>query len=130
MPALLLISSNIIDYITGIMAAPARGRGGISSYRSMKGISKKVTMWLLVVVGAMVDELLKYSAETFGFSMPFRFLVACVVAIWIVCNEIISILENMVDIGIKIPSFLMPLVKSIKAYGENISGTLTKDREE
>jgi len=129
-PAILLISSNIIDYITGLMAAPARQCGGISSYRSMKGISKKVTMWLLVVVGAMVDELLKYSAETFGFTMPFRFLVACVVAIWIVCNEIISILENMVDIGIKIPSFLMPLVKSIKAYGENISGTLTKDREE
>ncbi|MDE6904698.1 MAG: phage holin family protein [Lachnospiraceae bacterium] len=129
-PVLLLIVSNVIDYITGLMAASQRPGGGISSYQSIRGIAKKVSLWLLVIVGAMIDALLKYSADTLGFTMPFRFLVACVVAIWIVCNEIISILENMVDIGIKIPSFLMPLVKSIKAYGENISGTLTKDREE
>lgn len=88
----------------------------------MKGITKKISMWILVVVGAMIDSLLKYSADTLGFTMPFNFLIACVVAIWIICNEIISILENMVDIGIKLPGFLMPLVKSIKAYTEKITG--------
>ena len=36
------------------------------------------------------------------------------VAIWIICNELISILENMVDIGINMPAFLLPLIKNLK----------------
>lgn len=43
---------------------------------------------------------------------------ACIVAIWIVCNELISILENLIDVGIAIPAFLIPLVKNIKSYAE------------
>lgn len=128
-PFVLLMCSNVIDYFTGLMAAPNRQDKGISSYKSMRGIAKKVSMWLLVIVGAMIDALLKYSTETLGFTVPFHFLVACVVAIWIVCNEIISILENMVDIGIKLPGFLMPLVKNIKAYAEKIT-TLEETEEE
>ena len=129
-PLALLIPCNIIDYFTGLMAAPNREDKGISSYKSMRGITKKISMWLLVIVGAMIDALLKYSAETLGFTVPFDFLVACVVSIWIVCNEIISILENMVDIGIKLPGFLMPLVKSIKAYTDKITGMPEESEEE
>jgi phage-related holin len=42
---------------------------------------------------------------------------ACIVAIWLICNEIISILENMIDIGIDIPPFLQ--VKNIKKQMED-----------
>ena len=42
-------------------------------------------------------------------------------AIWIIFNEIISILENMIDIGIAVPTFLMPLVKNIKSQTEHIA---------
>lgn len=128
-PVLLLIASNVIDYITGLMAAPNRQEGKIKSYRSMKGICKKVTMWLLVVVGAIIDELLKYSSEMLGIALPFTFLAACVVAVWLVCNELISILENMIDIGISTPAFLMPLVKHIKSQTENLAGTDTEKEE-
>ena len=34
-PVLLVVTCNIIDYITGIMASPNRTDGKISSYRSM-----------------------------------------------------------------------------------------------
>ena len=97
-PVLLMILCNIIDYATGLMAAKNRPDGGISSYRSIKGIKKKVSMWLLVVVGAVMDQLLLYASQTIGIKIPVTFLIACVVAIWIICNEIISILENMIDI--------------------------------
>ena len=113
-PVLLMVACNIIDYATGLMAVPSREEG-ISSYRSMKGIFKKVSMWLLVVVGAIIDQLLKYASEMLGIVLPFSFLIACVVAIWIICNELISILENMIDIGVNIPDFLMPLVKHIRS---------------
>lgn len=120
-PVLLMILCNIIDYATGLMAAKNRPDGGISSYRSIKGIKKKVSMWLLVVVGAIMDQLLLYASQTIGIKIPVTFLIACVVAIWLICNEIISILENMIDIGIQIPSFLLPLVKNIKSQTEHIA---------
>ncbi|MBD9142402.1 MAG: holin [[Eubacterium] rectale] len=129
-PVLLMILCNIIDYATGLMAAKNRPDGGISSYRSIKGIKKKVSMWLLVVVGAVMDQLLLYASQTIGIKIPVTFLIACVVAIWIICNEIISILENMIDIGIQIPSFLLPLVKNIKSQTEHFAGSDQKESED
>lgn len=118
-PVLLMVGCNVIDYITGLMAAAHRADGKISSYKSIRGLTKKVAMWLLVVVGAIIDCLIKYAASTLGYELPFTFLVACVVAVWIVCNELISILENLIDVGISIPAFLIPLVKNIKSYTED-----------
>lgn len=121
-PVILMVACNIIDYITGLMASKYREED-INSYKSIKGIIKKVSMWLLVIVGAIIDQLLIYTADTVGISMPFTFLVACIVAIWIICNEIISILENVKDMGVNIPAFLEPLVKNIKSQVENKTGT-------
>lgn len=116
-PVLLMVLCNIIDYITGLIAAHYRGEK-VSSYIGLRGIIKKVCLWLLVVVGAIMDTLIKYAADTVGIKPPVHFLIACIVAVWIICNELISILENMIDIGVKIPPFLMPLVKLIKEQTE------------
>lgn len=128
-PVLLMVGSNIVDYITGLIAAKYRTDGTISSYRAMKGVFKKVTMWLLVVVGAMIDELLAYTSSTLGFGVTLNYLVASIVAIWIVCNELISILENMIDIGISIPAFLLPLVKNIKSKAETATGNEEEEND-
>ena len=125
-PVLLVVLCNIIDYATGLMASPYRLQD-INSYKSIRGIWKKVCMWLLVVVGAIVDQLLLYSAETVGITLPFTFLVACVVAIWIICNEIISILENIADIGVDLPPFLAKVVHMLKSQVEE---KVKMDKEE
>ncbi|MCI5952543.1 MAG: phage holin family protein [Anaerostipes sp.] len=117
-PVLLMILCNVIDYITGLMASPYR-KQDINSYKSMKGILKKICMWLLVIVGAIIDQLILYASDLTGIHLPFTFLVACVVAIWIVCNEIISILENIQDMGVEMPGFLEPIVKNIKSQVEH-----------
>lgn len=128
-PVLLMVACNVIDYITGLMATRNRtgDDGKISSYRSMQGIIKKVTMWLLVVVGAIIDQLLLYACEVMGYQIHLSFLVACVVAIWIVCNELISILENMVDIGINMPTFLLPLIRNLKNSIDNMGNENRED---
>lgn len=112
-PVLLLVSCNIIDYVTGIIAAKYREQN-VDSYKGIRGIAKKVCMWLLVVVGAIVDQLLKYASATVGITIPFTFLVACVVAVWLICNELISILENISDIGVNLPPFLDGIIKNLK----------------
>ena len=117
-PMLILIICNVTDYITGLVASKYRNET-INSYKSFRGIAKKVCMWLLVGVGAIIDWLLIYAGEAAGIILPFTFLIACIVAIWLICNEIISILENMVDIGVDLPPFLAPIVKNIKKQVED-----------
>ena len=76
-------------------------------------------MWLLVVVGAFIDALIQYAVECAGIGLAVPFVVATVVAVWLVVNEIISILENMIDIGVKMPPFLLPILKYIKKQVED-----------
>ena len=116
-PVILLVACNLIDYMTGLMASKYRAED-INSYKSIRGIFKKVSMWLLVVVGAIIDEMLLYASTTIGWKSPVAFLIACIVAMWLICNEIISILENIQDMGVKIPAFLQPLVKHIRSQVE------------
>ena len=127
-PVLLMIGTNILDYVTGLLASPHRGEN-VNSYKGIRGIIKKVCMWLLVVVGAMIDQLILYATDTVGLTIQINFLVATIVAVWIICNEIISILENMVDIGVNIPPFLLPLVKNIKKQTENRIDTDEEESE-
>lgn len=117
-PVFLLVGCNLIDYFTGLAAAKYRDEE-ISSYKGIRGIIKKVCMWLLILVGWIVDQLIAYASTTVGMSLNLPFIVATVVAVWLICNEIISIMENMIDIGADIPPFLMPLVKRIKSQAED-----------
>lgn len=117
-PVFLLVGCNVIDYITGLLAAPYRTQT-VSSYKGIRGIIKKVCMWLLVLVGAGMDILINYAAECTGLQVALPFIVAVVVAVWLTLNEIISILENIIDIGVPLPPFLLPIVKHIKQAVED-----------
>ena len=127
-PVLLLVGCNIIDYVTGLMASKYRGQA-LDSYNGFRGIAKKICMWLLIVVGAIVDWLLKYATDTIGITSPFTFLVACIVAIWLICNELLSILENIADIGVELPTFLTKVVKYVKRQAET-KADFTTDEED
>ena len=105
-PVLLLVTCNVVDYTTGLIAAKYRDDGTISSYK-----------------------LLKYTTDTIGLKFPFQFLIACIVAVWLICNELISILENIKDAGVNIPAFLLPLVKNIKSQTEASVNMENEDKE-
>ena len=128
-PVFLLVLCNLIDYATGLMAAPHRTES-VNSYKSIRGIVKKVCMWLLIVVGVIVDAMLNYAVEYIGWGIALPFIVATVVAVWLLVNEIISILENILDIGVNIPPFLLPLVRNIKKTVEEKTDVLAKEGED
>ena len=118
-PLYILILSSVTDYITALFATENRGQEK-SSAVGIKGIIKKIAMMLLVFVGVLLDELVKYTSQTVGINIPFNFLIACIVAVWLCANEILSILENLKDIlGDDMPDFLVPLTKNIRSQISN-----------
>lgn len=119
LPLLLMIVCNVMDWVSGLLAAPHRGQK-ISSDLAREGMVRKIGLWLLVVVGVIIDQLLLYLTGTFNIDVHVKFLVACVVTIWIICNELLSILENLNDIGVLVPKFLRPIIKHIRSQAEEM----------
>lgn len=127
-PVYILVGLSVADYLTGLVAAPYRGEVR-SSAKGYRGIVKKICIWLLVVLGATVDTLLAYTASTVGVALPFHFTIASAVAIWLICNELVSILENIGDIGVALPGFLMKLVRWVQQSTEQKTEIGEKERD-
>lgn len=117
-PVLILAGLNFTDYITGILASKRRNEL-VTSDKGLWGIIKKIGMWILVGLGWAMDVLINYAGQYVGLSIKLPFVVATIVAVWLICNEIISILENLLDIGVAMPPFLMPLARMIKGQVED-----------
>ena len=132
-PVYILLACNLIDYITGIKAANVR-KEQVSSYRSITGITKKVFMYFLILIGVFVDIMLQYMFQNLNIPIALPFIVGCFVACWLVFNELISILENLDDIGVPMPPFLMPIVKklrgTIEKKGKDIEESIGNQEKE
>ena len=115
-PFYILVSINIIDYITGVYAARCRGEK-VSSNVGFRGIAKKICMWLLVLVGFVVDYIILTLTTTLNIDVGVAHIVATAVIFWLMANELISILENIADIGVKVP-WLLKIVELIKEKTE------------
>ena len=117
-PVYVLVGCNVMDYATGLAAAHRRGQK-VSSYKGINGIAKKVCMWLLIAVGAVVDWLLLYGGDQLGVDIHLPMLVSSLTAVWLIVNEVISILENIGDTGVPLPGFLTKIVQGLKSKIES-----------
>jgi toxin secretion/phage lysis holin len=118
-PVYILITCNVIDYITALIAAPKREER-IDSLKGFRGLAKKVLMYCLIGIGWMLDILVNYAAATVRPDFAEPYIIAIVVALWLVFNEMLSILENISDAGVPVPAFLKKLVKSLKKKTEDV----------
>ena len=123
-PVLVLVVVMLLDYATGM--TKAWNAGELSSRVGLRGILKKVGY--LVIVGVAATSLLicsgvqnrwRYGADTLGWDWPVEFLFASIVIIWLVINELLSILENVSAIGAPVPGFLQTLLKKLKVHTED-----------
>lgn len=96
---------NIIDYITGTIKAKKTKRE--SSEQGTKGILKKVYYWLIIfttfIISYILIEICKQVNINIEFVMFFGWFTLACLAI----NEARSIIENLVEIGINVPEFLL-----------------------
>lgn len=111
----------LLDYISGMTAAWATKV--LNSRVGVLGIVKKIGYIALVAVGMVVDYLLTAALSSVGISLPFNYCFGLMVTIWLIINELISILENLDRIGIPLPGFLVKIVNRLK---DNVE-TMTKE---
>lgn len=116
-PLLLLVPCQIIDWFTGIAAAKIKGEK-VTSAKSLAGIIKKVSMYILIFVGWVLDMLIAYAITNLNIEFVLPNIMACIIAVWLVLNELISITENVAVLGIDVP-LLSPIIKLIKSKVED-----------
>ena len=116
-PITVLMIAMIIDYITGMISA--WHKSVLSSQKGVFGIVKKVSYLALVCVGMGVDWLIYSGLSQVGVATPYTVFFGVLVTIWLIINELISILENLKNIGVPLPKFLVTVVNRLKVSTEN-----------
>ena len=115
-PIIMLIGAMIIDYATGMMAAWTNSE--LSSKRGVKGIVKKVGYLALVVAAMILDWLIYQGLQQINLDLHYSVFFAVLVTVWLIINELISVLENLSRIGVPIPNFMKKLIDRLKTTVE------------
>ena len=127
-PVTVLVFAMIIDYITGMISAWHSSE--LSSKKGIFGIIKKTSYLALVCVGMGVDWLIYSGLKQVGIiDLNYTIFFGLLVTIWLIINELISILENLGSIGVPLPMFLIKIVKRLKVTTENITESEDKKND-
>ena len=124
-PLAVLICVMIIDYATGMTSAWKSGE--LESKTGLIGILKKVSYLVLVAVGGVVDYLISAGLAAANVEISITYCCGLIVCVWLIINELISILENLSELGTPIPKFLVNIVRRLKNTVENKTDTDTKE---
>lgn len=121
-PVIVLALVMFADYVSGMARAWIEKR--LSSRVGIIGIIKKLAYLFTVAVAVVVDWTIQTAAEKAGIEIGAFYMFGLLVTFWLVLNECISILENIVAIGVPLPAFLLKTVDKLKqtteAKGEEV----------
>ena len=126
-PLVVLAAVMVIDYMSGMLKA--WGNDELSSKVGLKGIAKKLCYLMLVCVAGVVDWLIFSGLKQVGISLNFGFCFGLIVTIWLIINELISILENLEALHVPMPTFLVNIIKHLKQSVET-KGDNAADKKE
>lgn len=104
-PIAVLIVFMILDYFTGMAAAWLKKE--LNSRIGILGIIKKVCYLVTICVAMGVDYLICVGMKQIGINFDLSYMVGMIVTIWLIINEMISILENTAKISGKNPPALL-----------------------
>ena len=96
-----LIAFVAIDYVTGVMCAISNHT--LSSEVGVKGICRKVLIFLLVGIGSILD------ARVIGSGSVLRTAGSC----FYISNEDVSILENAARLGLPVPEKIKVVLEQL-----------------
>ncbi|MGD6959877.1 phage holin family protein [Rossellomorea aquimaris] len=97
----ILLIAVTLDYFTGMIASGIEGK--LSSKFGLRGIGRKVLIFSLVTVAHLIDTILTN-----------QHFIRNATIIFYLCNEMISIIENVGRAGVPVPEFLRKAVEVLK----------------
>ena len=115
-PLAILLAVMLIDYITVMAGASYSGK--FSSRVGIMGILKKAGYFALVAVGMVADYLISSALVKIGIDLKITYCFGMIITIWLIVNELISILENLGELNVPLPSFLVNTIKTLKSKVE------------
>ncbi|WP_255882589.1 MULTISPECIES: phage holin family protein [unclassified Ruminococcus] len=123
-PLIVLLTVMLIDYLTGMAAAFFKAE--LSSKKGIKGIIKKIGYLALVCVGIGVDFIIRFCFEQIGIPLEIGMLFGLIITVWLIINELLSILENVGRIGVPVPKTLSKIINKLKLAVERKADNNTK----
>ncbi|MCI8513008.1 MAG: phage holin family protein [Lachnospiraceae bacterium] len=96
---------NLIDYVTGYCKARIFKKE--SSSVGAKGISKKVFYWVVIGLAFFIAHCFVYMGDLVGINLAFVQLFGWFTLATYLINEVRSILENLVEMNVSVPAFLI-----------------------
>ena len=105
----LLFGVVVIDYISGVVASGYEGK--LSSKQGYKGILKKVSYFAVIASAMVVDSLIVHFFSCMDIDFKLKATLSALVTVWLILNELLSILENVSRLGVRLPSFLEKIIK-------------------
>lgn len=123
---ILLMFLMIIDYISGMLASkkeavehPNNKNYGWSSKKSLIGIYKKIGYILTILVAVSTDYIIYEFLGKMGIEYQIKTIFGFLVTIWLIINELLSILENAGRMGAKLPKFLQKILSELEQEVED-----------
>lgn len=117
----LLILVSTIDYLTGVISSAITGK--LSSRIGLKGILKKLCYFIAVGIAVVLDYLILNCSKEFGITIYSSAYLGCLVGVWLILNEILSIIENLEKAGVPLPPFLRAtlncVINSVESFSKN-----------
>lgn len=126
---LMLLAVETADYGTGMLSAKYLGKW--NSRTGIWGIVKKLLYAVVVAIAMICDWCILKVAEQLGISIPIGTFFGLLTALWLILNEIISIMENLAKMETKLPPFLSKFVikfsKLLEQQGENLVDSIENE---
>lgn len=97
---------NVADYFTGWCKARFYNKNE-SSAIGAKGVAKKVFYWVVIGIAFFLSHCFIYMGEIIGVNLSFVAMFGWFTLATYLVNEIRSILENLVEMNVKVPEFLI-----------------------
>lgn len=112
-PALLLLVGSVTgDYITGIVKAYLAK--DLDSVVGLAGIVRKACYFLGVGAGFGVDVLVSLAADQLGLAVDVPAYFGLLTALLLSINELVSIVENLAEIGVPLPKALLNALQTLR----------------
>lgn len=96
---------NVCDYITGMYKSWVLQKS--ASVAGAKGILKKVSYWIVIAIAFWISAEFIELGQVVGVDLHFVLFFGWFTLASYIINEIRSILENLVEVGVEVPSFLI-----------------------